>query len=88
MNSALHRPDRATATPAHTPAIVRVTGNPTLTSVESALTQPLILKDFKSPEMNTYKNRTVGYPVRRADVVLVSAPPTEHGSRTIGHNIP
>jgi hypothetical protein len=88
MNSAPHHPHRATVTPRHRPAIVQVTSKTTLTSVESALTQPLILKDFKSPEMNTYKNRIVGCPVRYPCAVSVSALPTEHGSRTIGHNIP
>jgi hypothetical protein len=85
MNSAPHHPHRATVTPHHRPAIVQVTSKTTLTSVESALTQPLILKDFKSPEMNTYKNRIVGYPVRHPYAVLASALPTEYRSRSTDH---
>ena len=85
MNPALRRPDRATATPSHTPVMVRVTSNATLTPVKSALTQPFILKDFKSPRMNTYKIRIVGYPFRQPYAVLVSALPTGHGSRNTDH---
>jgi hypothetical protein len=85
MNSAPHHPHRATVTPSHPPVTARVTSKTTLTSVESALTQPLILKDFKSPEMNTYKNRIVGYPVRHPYAVLVDTFPTEHRSRSTDH---
>lgn len=85
MSLALHHPDRPAATSLRPPVVVRATSKPTLTSVESALTQPLILKDFKSPEMNTYKNRIVGYPVRHPYAVLAPTLPTEHGSRSTGH---
>jgi hypothetical protein len=85
MNSALHHPDRAPATSLRPPVVVRPTSNPSLTSVESALTQALILKDFKSPEMNTYKNRIVGYPVRHPYAISVSTLPTEHGPRNTDH---
>jgi len=85
MNSALHHPDRATATLSHRPVIVQVTSKATLTPVESALTQLFILKDFKSTGMNTYKKPLGGYPIRQTDVALASTLPTEHQSRSTGH---
>ena len=85
MNSPIHCPGRPSGILAHPPVIVQVTSKATLTPVESALTQLFILKDFKSPGMNTYKKTIGGYPVRQTDAVSVSTLPTEHRSRSTGH---